>query len=99
MIYRLVLREGYTDDNSTKGKVAHFFNEQMTALGLNPPKKKNINPRARFYFTKWGWNKVGRKLAKMAEARGFWVRVEQRKNPKRSQVVYFDSYQVALLPK
>lgn len=56
------------------------------------------NPRARFYFTERGWEKYGRILASEARKRGHAVKVIRRKEPARSQVVYRDEFQVALLP-
>lgn len=56
------------------------------------------NPRARFYFTEAGWQKYGRHVYTAAVRRGHAVRVIRRKNPARSQIVYEDRYQVAILP-
>jgi len=70
----------------------------MTDMGLKPPKKKNINPRARFYFTEKGWNEVGRKLFDLACEQHYHPKIIRLKNPKRSDVVYADPYQVAVLP-
>jgi hypothetical protein len=68
----------------------------MFAGGLRSP---NIaNRRARFYFTERGWRKVGRHVAGEARRIGHIVKVIRRKEPARSQVVYRDALQVALLP-
>jgi hypothetical protein len=56
------------------------------------------NPRARFYFTEAGWQKYGRPMYAAARQRGHTIRVIRRKNPTKSQIVYQDSYQVAILP-
>lgn len=56
-------------------------------------------PRARFYFTEAGWERYGRHVYAAARARRHSVRVVRRKNPARSQVVYRDDFQVAVLPR
>ena len=56
------------------------------------------NPRARFYFTEKGWNKVGRFVTSEAQKKGFVMKVIRRKNSAASQIVYRDGLQVALLP-
>ncbi|MET8143475.1 hypothetical protein ABZU32_24515 [Sphaerisporangium sp. NPDC005288] len=56
------------------------------------------NRRARFWFTEEGWRVYGRDLAAGLRARGHTIRVIRVKNPARSQVIYRDRYQVALLP-
>lgn len=57
------------------------------------------NPRARFYFTKAGWMRYGRNVYAAARERGHRIRLIRRKNPARSQVVYRDPFQVAILPE
>jgi hypothetical protein len=57
------------------------------------------NRRARFYFTERGWSKVGRHVAAEARRFGHVVKVIRSKEPERSQVIYRDALQVALLPK
>ena len=57
------------------------------------------NRRARFYFTERGWQKVGRLAAAEARRRGHVVKVIRRKQPRRSQIVYRDDLQVAILPR
>ena len=56
------------------------------------------NPRARFYFTEAGWQKYGRRVYAAARKRGHTIRLIRRKNPAKSQIVYEDVYQVAILP-
>jgi hypothetical protein len=56
------------------------------------------NPRVRFWFTERGWRAVGLRVAAAARASGRSYRVIRRKNPPRSQVLYRDEWQVALLP-
>lgn len=56
------------------------------------------NPRARFYFTEDGWRQVGRHVAAAGRQVGYVVQVIRRKNPRRSEIVFRDRLQVALLP-
>lgn len=95
MIYRIILRN--TCLPSWLHPFGNEFNDEMIKMGLKPP-KKIINQRARFYFTERGWDVCGRHLVKIAKRRGLYPKVIKRKNPKRSDVCYFDSLQVALLP-
>ena len=69
----------------------------MKRHGLSSPQVSN--PRARFYFTERGWAKVGRRVAAEAKRAGHVVKVIRRKQPERSQIVYRDELQLALLPK
>jgi hypothetical protein len=62
------------------------------------PNPEITNPRARFYFTEAGWRKYGRPMYAAARQRGHTIRVIRRKNPAKSQIVYQDAYQVAILP-
>lgn len=55
-------------------------------------------PAARHYFTELGWKRYGRVVAAEARRQGHVVRIIRRKNPARSQVVYQDAFQVAILP-
>ena len=57
------------------------------------------NRRARFYFTELGWQRIGRFVATNAGRRGYVVKVIRRKQPSRSQIVYRDDLQVAILPR
>jgi hypothetical protein len=72
------------------------FGNIMFMHGLPAPLIQN--PRARFYFTERGWNKVGRFVTSEARKKGFVMRVIRQKNPAASQIVYRDDLQVALLP-
>jgi hypothetical protein len=56
-------------------------------------------PRARFYFTELGWKQFGRAIYAAAQREGRAVRGIRLKNPHRSQLVYQDAYQVAILPR
>lgn len=71
------------------------FGDIMFAHGLRAPLIQK--PRARFYFTERGWDKVGRFVASEAQRRGFLMRVIRRKNPPASQIAYRDDLQIALL--
>jgi hypothetical protein len=62
------------------------------------PNPNLTNPRVRFYFTEAGWQKYGRNVYAAARRRGHTIRVIRRKNPAKSQIVYQDAYQVAILP-
>lgn len=77
-------------------RLAFGLSDVMWRLRLRAPAL--TNPRARFYFTERGWQRVGRVVAAEARRRGHLVQVIRRKNPPRSQVVYRDADQVALLP-
>jgi hypothetical protein len=57
------------------------------------------NARARFWFTELGWDRFGRALVGEGRRQGYVVKVIRRKNPRRSQVVYADEWQMALLPR
>ncbi len=72
------------------------FGPIMNRHGLPAPPIRN--PRARFYFTESGWNKVGRFVAAYGRKKGFIMQVIRRKNPPASQIIYQDNLQVALLP-
>ena len=57
------------------------------------------NHRARFYFTEEGWRRYGRPVYASALQAGAQLKVIRRKNPDRSQVVYRDRWQLAILPR
>ena len=65
---------------------------------LKSPPKIN-NPRVRFFFTEAGFHRFGPALMAEAKRLGQVLRVERQKNPKRSQIVYQDRWQVAILPE
>ena len=69
----------------------------MFARGLRSP--SITNRRARFYFTERGWRKVGRHVTAEARRMGHVVKVIRCKEPDRSQVIYRDNLQLALLPR
>jgi hypothetical protein len=75
---------------------AQTFGTMMEWHGLRAP--TIAQPRARFYFTERGWAQVGRHVAAAARQEGHVVKVIRRKEPRRSQIVYRDTLQVALLP-
>ena len=45
-----------------------------------------------------GWRQIGLKLVRMARERGHVVQVIRRKNPERSQIIFQDRLQMAILP-
>ena len=57
------------------------------------------NYRTRFYFTEEGWQRYGRRTYRSGIEAGAQLKVIRRKNPRRSQVVYRDRWQVAILPE
>jgi hypothetical protein len=71
------------------------FGAQMDQKGLR--RRRISNKRARFYFTELGWRKVGRFVAAEAKRTGRVVKVIRRKQPDRSQIVYQDELQLAVL--
>jgi hypothetical protein len=66
---------------------------------LHLPAPDLTNDRVRFWFTERGWDRFGRALASEGRRRGYVVKVIRRKNPRRSQIVFADAWQVALLPQ
>ena len=67
-------------------------------LGFDMKLPHITNPRARFYFTEAGWEKVGKAVVANAQREGRVVKVIRRKNPAASQIVYQDALQVAIIP-
>ncbi|MFN8591898.1 MAG: hypothetical protein U0031_10615 [Thermomicrobiales bacterium] len=70
-----------------------------TMAELRLPAPDLENPRVRFWFTEAGWNRVGRAVVAEGRQRGYVIKVIRRKNPRRSQIVYRDELQLALLPQ
>ena len=70
--------------------------DHMYEIGLPAPYV--ANERTRFYFTEHGWDVYGRELAAEGRRRGHVVKVIRRKNPRRSQILYCDAVQLAILP-
>jgi hypothetical protein len=106
MIYRILIDEAceewdeeekvyYFEKGELRG-AASGLSDLMWALKL--PFHRISNPRARFYFTELGWRKIGCILASEAKKRGHVVQVMRRKNPRRSQIVFADKLQLAILP-
>lgn len=78
------------------------FGGAFDAAGLDMgdlPAPDIDNPRARFYFTEAGFHKYGAVIIEDARRRGLVLRVEKQKNPSKSQIVYQDKWQVAILPE
>jgi len=110
MIYRILIRitksqnyycpvhpNYYLDDYIGRVNTGAELNSDMLQLGLQPP-KNFTNTRARFFFTERGWDRYGRELIKRIKQRGYEVKVIRKKQPNRSEVVYMDPYQLAILP-
>jgi hypothetical protein len=71
----------------------------MWALKLPLPRRRFRNRRARFWFTEEGWRRYGIPLMALAKKEADVVaHVICKKNPARSQIIYEDEIQVALLP-
>ena len=108
MIYRILLRSlgKFADDNDEfRGFLnqhrLHFaliMSDAMGDMGFKAPKSR-VNHKGRFYFTDRGWDEFGRHLLAIAIRRGYKPKVIRLKNPKASDVSYWDSYQVCLLPR
>lgn len=79
------------------GKLSGAFYAGVPGFDLVAPDFKNA--RARFYFTEKGWRKLGKQIVVNALEDGHVVRVIRRKNPLKSQVIYQDELQVAILPR
>jgi hypothetical protein len=108
MIYRILIDTIRHEIDSTTQKSLEFPSgtnlRGAFAAGLSEglddlPYPQFTNPRARFYFTEAGWQKYGRNMYAAARRRGHTIRVIRRKNPDKSQIVYEDEYQVAILPR
>ena len=65
---------------------------------LNVPRTRIRHSKAKFYFTEEGFKRYGPGIIADAKEQGVPLQVIRRKNPKRSQIVYQDEYQVAILP-
>ena len=94
LVWQFVLPATREDQKMTGAGTC--FGNIMFMHGLPAPLIQN--PRARFYFTEKGWNKVGRFVTCEAQKKGFVMKVIRRKNPAASQIVYRDGLQVSLLP-
>ena len=57
-----------------------------------------VNKKAKFYFTEKGWKIFAKQMIVHARENGQILKVIRRKNPKKSQIVYKDEYQVAIMP-
>jgi hypothetical protein len=106
LIYRIKLRGKVLLDRETdtwlsftgRDGVRSALDADMVDLGLRAPRKARWPERARFYFTEEGWDRFGRELVRRATKRMLYPRVEKRKNPKPSEVVYQDRWQVVVIP-
>jgi hypothetical protein len=79
---------------------AYWLTGNRAFLRRVPRKRRYLRglARSRFWFTEKGWNEVSRICADEAKRQGYDIGVDQRKNPKVSDVAYKDAYQTALLP-
>jgi hypothetical protein len=105
MIYRiiaethdLVVDEEAQQSYLVSAGLRGAFTAGVTGGFENVPAPRLTNPRARFYFTEAGWKQFGQAVLVAAQQEGRKVRVIRRKNPPKSQIVYQDAYQVAILP-
>jgi hypothetical protein len=73
------------------------FMAGLHGFALKAPTIQNAN--ARFYFAEKGWHEIGKPIVAQARHEGHTIRVCKRKNPTRSQIVYLDEFQVAILPR
>jgi hypothetical protein len=74
-----------------------YFSAALGMSGLKSP--TNIkNEKTRFYFTELGYKTFGPDIIKDAKENKVTLRVIRLKNPDKSQIVYEDEYQVAILP-
>ena len=94
MIYRILGVSGY--DGRLRG--AFFAGVGLWGWG-DLPAPAVSDERLRFWFTQAGWQEFGVPLIREARRDGQKIRVLKRKNPARSDVVYRDRWQVALLPR
>jgi len=85
--------------NWEHGRFGGAWSEGCLSVGeLNMPKGVT-NKKARFYFTEKGYKKFGKSIIESAIKEKQILQVIKRKNPKKSQIVYEDEYQVAILPE
>ncbi len=105
MIYRIIAEtfDVAFDDETQRSRLVSAGLEGAFSAGVtggfdDVPTPWLANPRARFYFTEAGWKQFGQAVLAAAKEEGRMVRVIRRKNPPKSQIVYQDAYQVAILP-
>ena len=105
MIYRILAnaKRGYWDEarrcfaGNLDGPLRGAWTAGLEGMNLKSPKGLK-NQRVRFFFTEKGWREVGQAIVARAMREGHVVRVIRRKNPSKSQIVYKDADQVAILP-
>lgn len=66
-------------------------------MNIDAP-KVNINPKARFWFTEKGYDLCAKEIIADAKKEGQILQVIKRKNPAKSQIVWQDEHQMAILP-
>jgi hypothetical protein len=108
MVYRLLidtinakrdLETGQWRDEPSGTNLRGVFTAGLSEGLGDIPYPHITNERARFYFTEAGWQTYGRHVYAAAVRRGHQIRLIRRKNPAKSQIVYQDTYQMALLPE
>jgi hypothetical protein len=104
VIYRIVAEtfdvawdEATQQSRLVSGGLQGAFSAGVTQGFGEVPTPRLANRRARFYFTEVGWKQFGQAILAAAREEGRMVRVIRRKNPRKSQIVYQDAYQVAIL--
>ena len=104
MIYRILVDTTREKRDPTTQTLREYpclrgaFTGGVTEGFRDLPTPNITNRRARFYFTEAGWELFGRHVAADARQQARVVRVLRRKQPRPSQIVYQDAYQVAILP-
>ena len=91
--------KGFKNKNWHYGRFGGAWAEGCLSLGDLALPKKRINSRAKFYFTEKGYRKYGKDVIASSIEEDQVLQVIKRKNPKKSQIVYEDEYQVAILPE
>ena len=100
MIYRFLSAYSYPDRNNKKKTIYGRFGGAWCCgnleMNMEAPKRP-VNPKAKFYLTELGYRKFSKDIIRSAKQYKQPLKVIKRKNPKRSQVVFRDKYQVAIL--
>ena len=98
-------RDGFTKTPDKKRKKENWIHYRfggawkcggVDLFGLKAPSFQNT--KAKFYFTEKGWKKFSQQIISSAKEVGQVLQVIKKKNPKKSQIVYKDEYQVAIMP-
>ena len=100
MIYR-VLTASFNEQNYPSYSQPTFGGAWMVGgvfCDVPFPNKKN-NHKAKFFFTEKGWRNGRNYVLQQIREMGLTHKIICRKNPKRSEIVYQDKFQVAVLPR